>query len=59
MIRVEFIQGFKCYQKGDIRTVQPHFAHVLIEQGIAKVVRAPPKHKMMEGPEMAKGNISI
>jgi len=59
MIKIEFVRPFKCYQKGDIRTVQPHFAHVLIEQGIAKVVRAPPKNRMMEGPEMAKGNTSI
>jgi len=54
MIKIEFIQPFKCYRKGETRIVQPHFAHVLIEQGIAKAVDAPQRNKMIEEPVMEK-----
>jgi len=64
MIKIEFIQDFKCYNKGDTRIVQPHFAKVLIDEGIAKrvpseqdVVKAvgvPEKHKMIEEPMREK-----
>ena len=54
MVRIEFLRGFKCYQRGDTREVHDHFAHVLIEQGIAKAVKAPQRNKMIEEPVMEK-----
>jgi len=55
MVKIEFIQDFKsCYQKGDIREVQPHFAKALIDGGYAKAIGRPKKHKMIERPEKEK-----
>ncbi len=54
MIKIEFIQDFKCYQKGDMRTVHLHFAKVLIDGGLAKAVGVPEKHKMIEEPVKMK-----
>lgn len=50
MIEIEFIQAFKCRKKGDTEKVLPHFAKVLIEQGFAKAVNMPPRHKMILKP---------
>ncbi len=54
MVEIEFITPFKCYKKGDTNKVQPHFAKVLIDQGFAKAVNMPQKHKMILEPEMEK-----
>lgn len=54
MIKIEFIQSFKCYKKGDTKEVQPHFAKVLIDEGFAKAVDVPQKHKMIEEPKKEK-----
>jgi len=60
MIKVEFLRDYKCcWKKGDTRKVLPHFAAVLIENGIAKRVREPKKDKMIKNPPMEKsyGNL--
>lgn len=58
MIKVEFIQDFKsCYRKGDVRTVQPHFAKALIESGYAKAIEQPERNKMIEEPVEMKRNV--
>jgi hypothetical protein len=55
MIEIEFIQDFKkCRKKGDREKVHPHFAQVLIEQGLAKAVNEPKKNKMIGQPVMEK-----
>lgn len=54
MITIEFIQAFKCYKKGDTNKVQPHFAQVLIDQGLAKAVNVPKRNKMIGQPVMEK-----
>ena len=60
MVKIEFLQDYKCcWKKGDTGDVLEHFAQVLIEQGIAKQIEGPPKHKMVESAPKAKGhNIS-
>ena len=56
MVKIEFIRDFKdCYQKGSVKTVHAHFAKALIESGFAKAVSVPQRHKMIEEPEMKKG----
>ena len=54
MTKIEFLQDYKCHKKGDTRRVQPHFAKVLIEQGFAKAVDVPARHKMIEKPPREK-----
>jgi hypothetical protein len=54
MIEIEFIKSFKCYEEGDTKRVHLHFAKVLIDQGFAKAVNAPKKHKMIGQPVMEK-----
>lgn len=54
MMEVEFIQAYKCYKKGDRKNAQPHFAQVLIDQGLAKAVNVPQRHKMIGQPVMEK-----
>jgi len=57
MIKVEFLQDYQCcWKKGQIGNVLPHFARVLINQGIAKQIDVPQRHKMVESPQKAKGD---
>ena len=57
MIEVEFLRDYGCcWKKGDRRKVREHFAFVLLNQKIAKRLDGPPKHKMMESPQKAKGH---
>jgi len=59
MVTVEFLQDYKCcHKKGETFKALPHFAQTLIENGIAKRVDRPQKHKMIESPQKAKGNIA-
>lgn len=54
MVRIEFIQNYKCYEQGDVRKVLPHFAKVLINLGYAKAIKAPNQDKMMREPVKEK-----
>ena len=54
MVRIEFIEVFKCYEVGDTRKVHPHFAKVLIDLGYAKQIKAPRQDKMMREPMKEK-----
>jgi len=57
MIKIEFLQDYKnCHKKGDTLMVLLHVAYVWIEQGIAKRVVEPQRHKMVESPQRAKGH---
>ena len=57
MITVEFLEDYKCcWKKGDVGTVLPNFAAIVIEAGIAKEVDKPPRHKMVESPEKKKSH---
>jgi len=50
MVKIEFLEDFQCcWKKGDVGEVLDRFAHAMIEQGIAKAVKAPPKNKMVSG----------
>ena len=55
MITVEFLEDYKCcWKKGDVGTILPGFATVVIDAGIAKEVEKPERHKMIEHPEKKK-----
>ena len=54
-IEIEFVKDYKnCHKAGSRFNAQPHFARTLIDLGFAKAVDSPPKHKMVERPEVKK-----
>lgn len=54
MVRIEFIEPYKCYERGDTKNVMDHFAKVLIDLGYAKRIRSPRQDKMMREPVKEK-----
>lgn len=54
-VEIEIVKEYRsCWKPGDRRKVAPDFAHILVEQGYAKMVGGPPRHKMIERPEKEK-----
>jgi hypothetical protein len=54
-IEIEVVKEYRCCWKvGMRRKVSADFAHVLIENGFAKMISEPPRHKMVERPEKEK-----
>jgi hypothetical protein len=56
MPKVEFLTDYNppCWKRGDTRDVAPHFARVLIDLGVAKLVKEPPRDKMISEAKKAK-----
>jgi len=54
-VEIEVVKEYRCCWKvGMRRKVSADFAHVLIENGFAKMISEPPRHKMVERPEKEK-----
>jgi len=57
MVKVEFLKDYQCcWKKGQVGDILPYFAQALIEQGVAKQIDAPQRHKMVGSPEKKKGH---